>query len=386
MKVKICFVVSSEMTVKAFLADQISKASTRYDAYVAVNTKSAASLQTSVPKARIIPVKIIRKISPLQDLLAFIDLARLFRSYRFELIHSVTPKAGLLAMAAGLFSGIPVRMHTFTGQVWATSSGLSRVALKSMDRLLAFFATHILVDSFSQKDFLIKEGVVSGEKARVLLSGSISGVDTTRFRPDPFARDSVRNKHGIKEAELLLLFIGRLNRDKGVLDLADAFSEVCRHRSDVHLIVAGPDEENMKPAMLAACGEHAGKMHFVDFTHKPEQYMAAADIFCLPSYREGFGSVIIEAAAAGIPSIGTKIYGIIDAIEDGVTGLLVKTGEVKELSEKILKLLEDRSLRQKLGINARNRAVRDFSMEKVTTALLNYYDLLLHSNTTREKI
>lgn len=380
MKKSLCFVVSSEMTVKAFLIDLISEASARYDLYVVVNTATPDSLHAFVPGAKIIPAPITRKISPIKDLFALLSLTRLFLHFKFDLVHSVTPKAGLLAMTAGLVSGIPARVHTFTGQVWATRSGFPRLGLKSMDKMLAFFATHILVDSFSQKDFLIKEGVVTGKKAKVLLNGSISGVDVARFRPNPSARNNIRQKHGIGESEILLLFIGRLNRDKGVLDLANAFSEVCRHRNDVRLIVVGPDEENMKPAMIAACGAHQEKMLFVDFTHEPEQYMAAADVFCLPSYREGFGSVIIEAASAGIPSIGSKIYGIIDAIEDGVTGLLYKVGDVKELSGKILQILKDSRLRQELGINARNRAVRDFSKEKVTAAIINFYDLLFRNN------
>lgn len=372
----ICFVVSSEMTVRAFLIDQITALSQRYNVSVVVNTMKPQFLNELKIDADVIPIAIERKLSPLQDIKALFYLICLFNKRKFDIVHSVTPKAGFLAMISGFLARIPIRIHTFTGQVWATRSGIKRLFLKGIDRLIAFFATNILVDSNSQRDFLIAERVISNEKSHVLARGSISGVDISRFRPNPNARIEIRSSLNIADNEYALLFLGRLNKDKGVLDLAKAFMKVHLLYPGSHLLFVGPDEEDMKSKILELCQSYVNKIHFVEFTAEPERYMAAADIFCLPSYREGFGSVIIEAAAVGVPSIGSRIYGIVDAIEEGVTGLLFETGNSDDLALKILQLIENKDLNQRLGSNARNRAISDFSQQKVTAAVVNYYDSL----------
>src|SRR5262249_29157030 len=161
----------------------------------------------------------------------------------FDLVQSVTAKAGLLAMVAAWATRIPVRVHTFTGQVWATRTGFSRAALKLLDKLVARAATFVLADSPSQREYLVAEGIIQPSKSAVLGKGSISGVDPARFRPDPSARRIVRESLAIAECAVTLLFVGRLHRDKGVLDLARAFARLADRRPDVHLVIVGPDEE-----------------------------------------------------------------------------------------------------------------------------------------------
>jgi glycosyltransferase involved in cell wall biosynthesis len=374
---KICIVVSSEMTVRAFLMDQIAALSRLYDVTVVANMGNGDFLDAMGIRANVRSLRIERKISPLRDMTALFGLVRLFRTEGFDAVHSVTPKAGLLSMAAGWIAGVPRRSHTFTGQVWATSSGAKRWLLKAMDRLLVAFATNILADSRSQREFLVEQGVVSSEKSRVLEKGSISGVDTERFCPDPEERARTRESLGIRDDDLVVLFLGRLNRDKGVLDLAVAFSRVCINHGDLRLLMVGPDEGGMRDEIARLCGPCADNLRFREYTQEPERYMASADVFCLPSYREGFGSVIIEAAAAGVPAVGSRIYGITDAIDEGVTGLLHEAGNVEQLAGSLTRLIEDTELRRKMGEEARIRAHRDFSKERLTSAVLDYYKEIL---------
>jgi glycosyltransferase involved in cell wall biosynthesis len=244
-----------------------------------------------------------------------------------------------------------------------------------MDCIIARLATDILVDSVSQRQFLLNEGVVSTGKSSVLAHGSISGVDIIRFKPDEKVRLRIRQKFSIKNEETVFLFIGRLNRDKGVLDLALAFANLTTLNS--HLLIVGPDEADIRLEMEALLKNCLERVHFVGYSNEPEHYMAAADVLCLPSYREGFGSVVIEAAAVGIPAIGSKIYGVEDAIVDEQTGLLFSAGSREQLGITMAAMSVDKILREKLGSNARKRVLAEFSSELLASAWLDYYKIKL---------
>lgn len=370
---KICFVVSAALTAEAFLRDHIELLSEHYEVHLVANARPESGRHEALRCTTLHCVAIVRAVSPWSDVRAIARLARILHRERFLAVHSLTPKAGLVSALAGFLARVPVRIHTFTGQVWATRGGAGRALLKSLDRLIAALNTHILVDSVSQRGFLRAQGVLAPDQGIVLGRGSVSGVDPQRFRPDPAARSSVRQRLGLASAALVFLFVGRLTREKGVLDLARAFAIVAAARADVYLVLVGPDEESMAAGLQEACGAHGKRLLLLGSTREPEVYMAASDVFCLPSYREGFGSVVIEAAAAGLPAIASRIYGVTDAIEDGITGLLVEPRDVASLSAAMLELAGDPALRSKLARVARERALRDFSSRTVSDALVDFY-------------
>ena len=374
---RICLIVSSPLTVKAFLLDQITALSRVYDVTLIANFEDRGFLDQLAMNVKVAAVPIERKISPMRDAYALLRLYQLFRSNLFDAIHAITPKASLLAMVSGFLAGVPVRIHAFSGQVWLTRTGISRFILKNIDRLAPALATHTLVDCPSQKDFLIKERFIKESKSTILGNGSICGVDCERFQPNPHARNRVREELGIGPEDLIFLYVGRLNKDKGVFDLARAFSQLVTRPYQAHLLIVGPDEEAMRPEIEKICAATPGRLHFHDYTDTPQIYMSASDILCLPSYREAFGVVIIEAASTGIPAIGSRIFGITDAIIEGKTGLLHEPGNVDDLAAKMDQLAQNRELRESLGRQARERVRRDFPREKVTSALLAYYQGLL---------
>ncbi len=375
---KICLVVTVESAVLCFLLAQLRELVHHYDVTVLVNTNHPDFLADRGINAKVVPFRIERKIHPWRDITALFSLIHLFRRERFDLVQSLMPKAGLLAMLAGWITGIPLRSHIFTGQVWATRTGAVRTFLKAMDRLMVFAATHLLSDSPSQRDFLVSQGIVSSGSISVLDKGSMCGVDLSRFHPNPAARREVRDRYAIRQDDVVFLFVGRLNRDKGVLDLARAFNALCGEMHNVHLLMVGPEEEqDIGRRIREICNENQAYIHLTGFTEHPENYMAASDIFCLPSYRESFGDVVMEAAAVGIPSIGSSIYGITDTITEGNNGLLHEAGDVSVLTDCMRKLAGNAEFRKHMGMRARTRAIRDFSSEQVTQAWLDYYDELL---------
>jgi len=374
---RICIVVAAPLTLKAFMLGHL-------EALAGIGEVTAVANFTAEDESFPWPAGISRTAIPIArpialwaDLVALLALFRFFRKRRFDLVHSITPKAGLLAMLAARLARVPLRLHMFTGQVWVTRAGLMRALLKNADRLIARLATHVLADSASQREFLIAQGIVAATNSAVLAQGSSCGVDTARFRPDAAARERIRRRHGIPPDAIVFLYLGRINRDKGLLDLAHAFAEIGAKHADAHLLLVGPDEGNLRAALTTAAADCAARLHSAGLTDRPQEYFAAADVCCLPSYREGFPTTILEAAAAGLPAVASRIYGITDAVVDGETGLLFEPSDVRQLALSMRTLAGDAGLRIRMGQTARERVLRDFSSTVVTAALLEYYEKLL---------
>lgn len=370
---KIAIIVSTPMTAAVFLRDQIRALSLKNDVTLIANFSSAPHFVDFFSDISIKNIKIHRKVNPFLDLSALWSVYCFLRREQFDLVHTVSPKAGLLGMLSAVFAGVNVRLHTFTGQVWATKLGVSRLFLKALDSLIAYCSTAVLIDSHSQKEFLVVEGVVKSGEGFVLGDGSISGVDLVRFSQNDGARDSIRSQLGVVDSDILLLFLGRLKAEKGVLELAEAFACMAKIDSRIKLLYVGPDEDGIKSKIQSAASAAEPNVFFVPYTSTPEQYMSAADIFCLPSYREGFGSVVIEAASCGLTTIASNIYGLSDAVDDGVTGLLVLPKNVDSLLGAIKKLSADKGLRDAFADAARERAHTLFSHQRLTNALLVFY-------------
>ncbi len=365
------------MTAQSFLYPHIQALHETYEISLVANVMGGNLTAKPGLKFDVFPVSIHRKIHLVEDLRALFGLCLLFRREKFDLVHSITPKAGLLAMCAAKLTGVPTRVHWFTGQVWVTQSGLKRWALKGLDRLTAALATQVLVDSPSQRDFLISERVTRRACSDVLANGSVCGVNIDRFRPSEDIRTQIRKQLGVSQDAVVLLYVGRLNKDKGIEDLAKAFSSLAARLPKLWLVLVGPDEQNMWVKVSEICSNWMGRVCRSNQTDQPEQYMAAADIFCLPSYREGFGSVAIEAASCALPTVTTRIYGLVDAVEEGVSGFLHIPGDVDGLAGSIERLYDDPNLRVSMGLSGRSRVVKLFGEDTLTTALMSFYARIL---------
>lgn len=376
---RLCFVLTSPFALNAFLRPHLERLSAIHDITVYVGADGTQMSPLAPGRVRVVPLAIMREINLWADLKTLFALIRIFRSQRFDLVYSLTPKAGLLTMLASRLAGVPQRVHCFTGQVWATRQGAGRWFLKGLDRLLVACATRVLADSASQRQYLIAEGIVAAAKIEVLANGSMAGVDARRFHPDDEARRRVRSQFGIAEDACCLLYVGRLKRDKGIPDLVEAFDRLRSRFPKLHLLLVGPDEDGLEPLVRSV-----SQIHLVGYTQAVEEYMAAADVFCLPSHREGFGLVLIEAGAVGLPVVASRIYGISDAVAEGETGLLHLPGNVDDLARTIETLVEDADLRKVLGEAGRRRATGMFDAGIVTAAMAEFVQRLLHEQSVRK--
>ena len=372
-----CFVLTSPFAVNGFLLNHLRVLSDHYAITLLVNTLEYSLSEKLDHRVRVVHLDIARQISPLQDIKVFWRLWRFFRSGEFVSIHSLTPKAGLLAMLAARLAGTPCRIHTFTGQVWATRRGLGRYALKYFDKVIVFAASRVFTDSRSQSHFLEVEGVVREGEAEVAGPGSISGVDPSKFSPDDEQRKKLRNELGIPSDAVVFISLGRINLEKGVLDLVRAFSVLASQYLNAWLIIAGPDEGILSERILEEVGNGLSRLRLVTRVVPAADFLAAADVLALPSYREGFGTIVLEAAAVGLPTVASRIYGLTDAVQDEVTGLLFPVGDVAALRSAMEAMVVDPLRRIGMGRAARQRVLQEFSADVISEAWLTQYRLLL---------
>ena len=327
-------------------------------------------------------IDIPRSISPWRDFMALLRLFYFFRQQQIHIAHSTTPKAGLLTALAAFLANVPIRLHTFTGQPWVTMQGVKRWLSRGSDILIGKLNTRCYADSPSQRLFLISEKLLAADHLFVMGVGSLAGVDIQRFDAQRFSHDdrrALRKTMDIPEDAPGLLVIGRITIDKGIRELVRAFQALRAMGSDARLVFVGrfDTDSGVEGSLSSNDLENIQGTHFVGYTDIPEAYMAITDILCLPSYREGFGTVVIEAAAMGVPTVGTDIYGLSDAVLHNETGILVPPRNVDALTKALARLLADPALRIKMGAAALRRAHAVFDAESLNALVTQEYVSLL---------
>lgn len=330
-----------------------------------------------------VAIEIPRSISLWCDLCALLRLFILFKREQIHIVHSTTPKAGLLTALAAFVAGVPVRLHTFTGQPWVNMHGIKRWVARLSDKLIGMLNTRCYADSASQRKYMLEEKILNEKYIYLIGEGSLAGVDTKRFDRSRFSADdclSMRKFLHIPVNVPVFLFIGRITNDKGIRELMMAFNEIKTSGSDAHLILVGKldDDSGVSGGASQDDISQYQDVHYVGYSESPERYLAISDVLCLPSYREGFGTVVIEAAAMGVPTVGTNIYGLSDAVLHGETGILVKPMDVNALKAALLELMNNNELRVKMGEAAKQRAKTIFEANKVNGQVIEEYLALLH--------
>lgn len=377
MKKKICFVIAIPITAQSFLRDHIAALNEMYDIYLVGDIKNVQEVSMLQLKGWH-HIDIERNISSWKDLKAVWQAWRYFRKMRFDAVHSVTPKAGVVCALAGKLAGIKHRTHIFTGQVWATEKGIMRYLLKAIDKIIVLCDNHILVDGKSQRAFLIKEGIIHEGQAEVFGKGSISGVNSIRFKPNFEDRILIRKSIGIQDNVMTFIFLGRLNHDKGIGELFDAFNSLVSEVDNTFLLVVGRDEEGYINTLPKYKNIIKGKnFHYYGSTNEPEKVLNAGDVFVLPTYREGFGSSVLEAACIGLPSICSDAYGVQDAFIENETGIKCHVGDAKSLHKCMKYMYEHPEEAKRMGNNSRKRALSDFNGSVLTQYWKEFYKGIL---------
>ena len=327
---------------------------------------------------RVIPVKMERHISPWNDLKSLLSLVKVFRKERPDMVHSMTPKAGLLCMIAAWLTRVPVRVHTFTGLVFPTSTGLTRRVLMLTDKITCACATHVTPEGEGVKNDLIVNKITK-KPLKVLGYGNVRGVDMSWYDRTPEVERAASEL--VDKTRLTFLFVGRIVRDKGINELVSAYEALRADYPGIRLFLVGPNEDNLDPIddstrkiiesdeSISATGSKKG----VDLL----AYYAASDCFVFPSYREGFPNTVLEAGAMGLPSIVTDINGSREIIRDGYNGLIVPPRDSKALGDAMRVLLEDRSRLDAMASVARKHIADHYDQTFVRKCLYEFYNQIL---------
>ena len=317
-------------------------------------------------------VKMERHISPLQDIKSLLGLIRVFRKEKPQLVHSITPKAGLLSMLAAWVCRVPVRLHTFTGLVFPTAKGLKQKILIFTDRLTCACATHVVPEGQGVRNDLVKYKITR-KPLKVLGHGNIRGIDLTYYDRTPEVMTQVTKIR--KEGLLTFIFIGRLVGDKGINELVSAFSALNNKYPGTRLLLVGSQEQTLDPLRHDTLIEIENNPAIEAVGRKDDvrPWLAASDVFVFPSYREGFPNVVIEAGAMGLPSIVTDINGSNEIVIDGENGIIIPPRQTNPLYEAMESFITEAGFASRLSSNARELISSRFEQGYVRQCLKDYY-------------
>lgn len=376
---KICFVNAIKGTAESFLTPHFQNLQAKYEVhFVACDVQEGED--PGFPGVICHRIDIRRPISLVADFKAVWALYRLMRREKFDAVHSVTPKAGLTCALAAWMAAIKVRSHTITGQVWATRTGMMRRLLRAMDHVIVALDNHIFVDAEAQRQYLIGEGIITERGSRVLANGSLLGADLERFRPTPEIRAQYRSEIGISDDQFVFVFLGRLNIDKGIRELLAAFNRLVAtpQGKEAFLMLVGSDEENMADTFADYANIRPGENFcYYGSTRKPEHVLQAADVFVLPTYREGFPQSPLEAGALALPVIISDIYGTRASIIDDVTGIRCQPQDADSLYEAMNRMITDPAQAHAMGQRGRQYIAEKYAQPILEKAWLDLYDELL---------
>ena len=391
MKQRVVLMTTSPQALRAFFQAQI-----QYFSFSGLDIHTVSSPGKELEECRgnlhvpMHEVPMERRIAPWADIVALTRLIRKFLRLRPAIVHTHTPKAGFLGMIAAWVSAVPIRIYTINGLRFSTSSGWRYRILKAADKLACRLATDVLCVSHSLRGDVIRLGLCPGTKIRTLGCGGSHGVNTGYFDPDSLAGaggPGVRSRYQLPPDAVVITYVGRIVRDKGIVELAAAWNILRRDDPHVWLFLCGEPEslDPVDPGLLRSLRLDPRVRFTGEAVDDMPGIYAASDISVLPSYREGLPNSVLESQSMRVPVVATRIAGTRDALQDGVTGLLVEPGNCAALADALKILANDASLRRHMGIAGRKFVSAHFEERRVSELLVSEYRKLLDIGDRRDQ-
>lgn len=375
---KLIRITTVPISLKLLLKDQLKYMNQYFDV---VALSSSGKELKEVEASQGVPVKTIemsRQITPLKDLISLYDMVQFLRKEKPEIIHTHTPKAGLIGMLGAWITGVPHRLHTVAGLPVMESSGMKRKVLMFVEYLTYKCATHVYPNSSGLEVFILDNNLTRKDKLKVLGNGSSNGIDTRYFSKTEEVvnnGDKIKNEYQISDDDFVFIFIGRVVKDKGINELLRAFDNLGKTEKNIKLLLVGSFEDHLDPIseVSRAILKNNENIIEVGFQNDVRPFLAIANCLTFPSYREGFPNVVMQAGSMGLPAIVSDINGCNEIVEEGVNGIIIPVKDTGALQDSMQKIYSEDKLRNTLAQNARKQIVERYDQQYVWQAIKDEY-------------
>ena len=376
-------VTTVDISLWKLLEGQLSFMSEYFDVYGVSSPGDKLDVVASRENIKIYPIHMTRGISPLGDLVSIWKMYKYFKYIKPTIVHSHTPKAGLVAMLAGMLAKVPIKVHTIAGLPLESRTGIKRRILSVVEKVVYHFADKVYPNSNGLKEFVLKGNLCPSNKLKIIGKGSSNGIDLDHFKKTEAVQEEgykSRKNLGISENDFVFLFIGRIVKDKGIEQLAVAFDKIQKSRKDVKLVLLGRKEDHLDPISQEANQIMDTNNHIIYTGYQLDirPYLALADCFVFPTFREGLPNVLLQACAFNLPIIASKVTGNTDIIVEGVNGLFFEAGNSDSLLEKMQIILNNDKVRDSLAIDSRRLVKEKYNRNFVWQSILSEYKSLLN--------
>jgi len=384
MKYKLIRITTVPISLKILLKGQLSFMNKFFDV-VAVSSKGKELDEVKNQEGvKIKAIDMTRQITPLQDLISLIKMIIFLKKEKPHIVHTHTPKAGLIGMLASWIVGVPNRVHTVAGMPLMESKGIKRKVLTAVEKLTYKCATKVYPNSFGLYQFILENRLTNKSKLKVIANGSTNGVDTQYFQKSLKVieeGEKIKKYYQIKDNDFIFIFVGRVVKDKGINELLSAFDKLSKEKNNVKLLIIGPFEENLDPISQKSKNILKQNSSIINFGFQEDirPFLAISNCLVFPSYREGFPNVVMQAGAMELPAIVSNINGCNEIIKHNVNGFIIPAKDEILLYKQMLEILKNSLKLKKMSKVARDMIVNRYEQRYLWTEIKKEYDNLIRN-------
>lgn len=377
-KQKLIRITTVPLSLDKLLSGQLNYMNSFYEVTAVSSEKEYLERIGAKEKVATFHVEMTRQITPIKDFMSVVNLYKFLRKNKPLIVHTHTPKAGIVGMLASKLAGVPYRLHTVAGLPLLEVTGFKRKILDFVEKLTYSCATNVYPNSYGLLEIINQNHYCDPRKLKVLANGSSNGIDTSFFNPALFSEESkivLKEKLGINEGDFIYVFVGRIVKDKGINELVEAFDRISKFNSKCKLLLVGPLEQDLDPIdnLTQEVILNNNAIISVGYQNDVRPYFSISNALIFPSYREGFPNVVMQAGAMGLPCIVTNINGCNEIIKDYENGIIIPVKDAEAIYKSMLLLIEDRALFNNLMNNARHNIVALYEQKVVWESIYHEY-------------
>jgi len=384
MKPKIIRITTVPISLKILLKDQLKFMNQHFNV-IGVSSKGMELNDVEVDESiQTIEVEMSREITPMKDIISLIKMTLLLLKEKPEIVHTHTPKAGIIGMIASWIARVPHRLHTVAGLPVMEARGKKKNILLVVEKLTYACATKVYPNSYGLQTYILENKLTNKEKLKIIGYGSSNGIDTEHFQRTKEVLNhgkEIKRKYNL-ENKFVFCFVGRVVKDKGINELMNAFDKLSQENNNVVLLIVGQLEQNLDPISSEAeiILKNNKQIHYVGFQNDIRPYLATSTCFVLPTYREGFPNVVLQACSMELPCIVTNINGCNEIIEHNINGLIVEPKDIDTLYDAMRRMENENKLAFQLGLNTRNDIIKKYDRKNFHQYLLEEYNKVLEND------